>query len=144
MKGVTADLVILNAKEPSYVQDLNDQIVSIVRSSSEGGFIDRPGGVFVRRTDTMPPEDVALLHATARVHDRLRRRRTRRHRRAARGCTRAGEEWSSSRVPAKPSQEPRATRQRADATSCRPASKRADIAVPIRERHRPPDGAGRL
>jgi cyclic beta-1,2-glucan synthetase len=67
MKGVTADLVIVNTNEPSYVQDLNDQIVSIVRSSSEGGFIDRPGGVFVRRTDTMVPEDVALLHATARV-----------------------------------------------------------------------------
>ena len=67
MKGVTADLVILNTKEPSYVQDLNDQIVSIMRSSSEGGFIDRPGGVFVRRTDAMAPEDEALLHATARV-----------------------------------------------------------------------------
>jgi cyclic beta-1,2-glucan synthetase len=67
MKGVTADLVIVNTNEPSYIQDLNDQIVSIVRSSSEGGFIDRPGGVFVRRTDTMAPEDVAMLHATARV-----------------------------------------------------------------------------
>ena len=67
MKGVTADLVIVNTREPSYVQDLNDQIVSIVRSSSEGGFIDRPGGVFVRRTDTMATEDEALLQATARV-----------------------------------------------------------------------------
>ena len=67
MKGVTADLVILNAKGPSYVQDLHDHILSIVRSSSEGGVIDRPGGVFVRRADTMPDEDVALLRATARV-----------------------------------------------------------------------------
>ncbi|MBK5189674.1 MAG: hypothetical protein JJD97_15635, partial [Gemmatimonadaceae bacterium] len=67
MKGVTADLVILNAKGPSYVQELHDQILSIVRSSSEGGVIDRPGGVFVRRADTMPDEDVALLRATARV-----------------------------------------------------------------------------
>jgi len=67
MKGVTADLVIVNTRDPSYVQDLNDQIVSIMRSSSEGGFIDRPGGVFARRTDTMTPEDVALLQATARL-----------------------------------------------------------------------------
>ena len=66
MKGVTGDLVILIANDPSYIQDLHDQIVSIVRSSSEGGVIDRPGGVFVRRTDSMPPEDVALLRATAR------------------------------------------------------------------------------
>ncbi len=67
MKGVTADLVIINAKAPTYVQDLHDQIVSIVLSSSEGGVIDRPGGVFIRRADTMQPEDVALLQATARV-----------------------------------------------------------------------------
>ncbi|MDQ2767475.1 MAG: carbohydrate-binding protein, partial [Gemmatimonadota bacterium] len=67
MKGVTSDLVIVNTNEPSYIQDLSDQIVSIVRSSSEGGFIDRPGGVFVRRADTMAVEDLALLQATARV-----------------------------------------------------------------------------
>jgi cyclic beta-1,2-glucan synthetase len=67
MKGVTADLVILIAKDPSYIQDLHDRVLSIVRSSSEGGVIDRPGGVFVRRADTMPPEHVSLLHATARV-----------------------------------------------------------------------------
>ncbi len=67
MKGVTADLVILIANDPSYLQDLHDQIVSVVRSSSEGGVIDRPGGVFVRRADSMPSEDDALLHATARV-----------------------------------------------------------------------------
>ena len=67
MKGVTADLVIVNDKDPSYVQDLHDQILSIVRSSSEGGVIDRPGGVFVRRADTMAAEDFALLRATARV-----------------------------------------------------------------------------
>ncbi|MFI5241976.1 MAG: glucoamylase family protein, partial [Gemmatimonadales bacterium] len=67
MKGVTADLVIVNSRDPSYVQDLHDQILSIVRSSSEGGVMDRPGGVFVRRTDAMPAEDVSLLQATARV-----------------------------------------------------------------------------
>jgi len=67
MKGVTADLVIVNDKAPSYMQELHDQILSIVRSSSEGGVIDRPGGVFVRRADSMPDEDVALLRAIARV-----------------------------------------------------------------------------
>ncbi|MEP7065738.1 MAG: glucoamylase family protein [Gemmatimonadota bacterium] len=67
MKGVTADLVIINDKDHSYVQDLHDQILSMVRSSSEGGVIDRPGGVFVRRADTMTAEDVALVRTTARV-----------------------------------------------------------------------------
>ena len=67
MKGVRADLVILNAEAHSYVQHLHDQLMSIVRTSSEGGLIDRPGGVFVRRADGMTDEDVALLRATARI-----------------------------------------------------------------------------
>ena len=67
MKGVTADLVIVNDKDPSYVQDLHDQILSMVRASSESGLIDRPGGVFVRRLDTTAPENLALLQAIARV-----------------------------------------------------------------------------
>jgi cyclic beta-1,2-glucan synthetase len=67
MKGVTADLAIVIDKAPSYAQDLHDRIVSTVRSSSEGGVIDRTGGVFVRRADAMPDEDLALLYATARV-----------------------------------------------------------------------------
>ncbi len=66
-KGVTADLVIVNDKDPSYVQDLHDQILSMVRASSESGLIDRPGGVFVRRADTTAPENMALLQAIARV-----------------------------------------------------------------------------
>ncbi|HEY2025861.1 MAG TPA: glucoamylase family protein, partial [Gemmatimonadaceae bacterium] len=68
MKGVRCDLVILNAKSPSYIQDLQDQITTMVVSSSEGGILEQPGGVFVRRTDVLPEEDVALLRATAAIH----------------------------------------------------------------------------
>src|SRR4029453_2641230 len=38
-----------------------------VESGPEQGWIDRPGGVFLRRADLMPPEDVLLLRATARA-----------------------------------------------------------------------------
>ncbi|MES2177685.1 MAG: glucoamylase family protein [Gemmatimonadota bacterium] len=67
-KGVRADLVILNAKEPSYIQELQDQITAMVVSSSEGGILEVPGGVFVRRSDVMAAEDVAMLRAMASVH----------------------------------------------------------------------------
>jgi cyclic beta-1,2-glucan synthetase len=68
MKGVQCDLVILNAKGPSYIQDLQDQITTMVVSSSEGGILETPGGVFIRRVDVLPEEDVAMLRATAAIH----------------------------------------------------------------------------
>ena len=67
-KGVRCDLVILNAKAPSYIQDLQDQITTMVVSSSEGGVIETPGGVFVRRADVLADDDVALLRAMAAIH----------------------------------------------------------------------------
>ncbi|MDB4883653.1 MAG: hypothetical protein JWL95_2419, partial [Gemmatimonadetes bacterium] len=68
MKGVRSDLVILNAKEPSYIQELQDQLTAMVISSTEGGTLDSPGGVFIRRSDVIPAEDVAMLRATASIH----------------------------------------------------------------------------
>jgi cyclic beta-1,2-glucan synthetase len=70
MKGIVADLVILNAKGTSYVSDLQDTLESLVRASQSatgqeirGG----PGGVFVLRADLVPPEDQALFQAAACV-----------------------------------------------------------------------------
>ncbi len=68
IKGVRADLVILNAKDPSYIQELQDQIMAMVLSSTEGGVLEVPGGVFIRRSDVLAPEDVTMLRATASVH----------------------------------------------------------------------------
>ena len=68
MKGVQSDLVILNAKPHSYAQELQDQLATIAMASGEGGVLERPGGVFIRRADVLSAEDSALLRATARVH----------------------------------------------------------------------------
>jgi len=68
IKGVTSDIVILNEHPPSYLQELNDAILSTVMASSESGLVDRPGGVFVRRADVLSADDLALLRAMARVH----------------------------------------------------------------------------
>ncbi|MEO5902913.1 MAG: glucoamylase family protein [Gemmatimonadaceae bacterium] len=67
MKGILCDLVILNEHPPTYLQELNDELLSIVMASSESGFLDRPGGVFIRRTDILKPEDIKLLHSIARI-----------------------------------------------------------------------------
>ncbi|MDB4873766.1 MAG: putative cyclic beta 1-2 glucan synthetase [Gemmatimonadetes bacterium] len=67
-KGIRSDLVILNAKPHSYAQELQDQIVTMAMASGEGGVLERPGGVFIRRADVLSPADTALLRATARVH----------------------------------------------------------------------------
>src|SRR6185312_14841103 len=66
-KGLKVDLVILNDHPPSYIQSLQDEIQSLVRTSGLTGLQDKPGGVFIRRSDLMPDEDRILLHSVARV-----------------------------------------------------------------------------
>ena len=41
--------------------------MQMLQSSPEHGWADKPGGVFLRRSDLMPPEDQTLLKATARA-----------------------------------------------------------------------------
>ena len=67
LKGLSFDLVILNDKPLSYVQELQEEIQSLIRKSGSHALLDKPGGVFVRRTDIMPEADRILLHAVARV-----------------------------------------------------------------------------
>ncbi len=70
LKGVAADLVILNAKGTSYAQDLQDAFETMVRASQSaiGGERDGGrGGVFVLREDLLPVEDLILLRSAARV-----------------------------------------------------------------------------
>jgi cyclic beta-1,2-glucan synthetase len=66
-KGFLFDLVVLNDHASSYLQDLQNRLVQMVESSPEQSWIDRPGGVFLRRADLMRPEDRTLLEAAARV-----------------------------------------------------------------------------
>ena len=66
-KGMAFDLVVLNAHATTYRMDLQDAVQQMVESGPEQAWIDRPGGVFLRRTDLMPAEDQLLLRATARA-----------------------------------------------------------------------------
>ena len=67
LKGFIFDLVVLNEHGTSYLQDLQQTLSQLVESSPENAWIDRPGGVFLRRSDLMPPEDRTLLRAAGRV-----------------------------------------------------------------------------
>ncbi len=67
MKGLTSDLVILNEHPATYLQELNDELLTTVMASSESGLLERPGGVFIRRRDVLRPEDIKLLHSLARI-----------------------------------------------------------------------------
>ncbi|KPK65000.1 MAG: hypothetical protein AMS21_05885, partial [Gemmatimonas sp. SG8_38_2] len=70
LKGITSDLVILNAKGTSYAQDFQEAFEAMVLASrstvageNDGGL----GNVFVLREDLLPSQDVGLLRSAARV-----------------------------------------------------------------------------
>jgi cyclic beta-1,2-glucan synthetase len=67
MRGVAVDLVIWNEDDSVYRQTLQDTIMDLVAASPEAAFVDKPGGVFVRRGEQMSEEDRGLLQTVARV-----------------------------------------------------------------------------
>ena len=70
MKQLAVDLVILNERKSSYVQDLQVAIETLVRASQSrpaSGIDYRPGRVFVLRADLIDPDTRALLVSTARI-----------------------------------------------------------------------------
>jgi cyclic beta-1,2-glucan synthetase len=67
MKGLQFDLVILNDHPSSYAQNLQDDLQAAVRASGAQMLLDKPGGVFVRRSDLLKEDERILLHAVARI-----------------------------------------------------------------------------
>ena len=70
MKQLAVDLVILNERKSSYVQDLQAAIETLVRASQSRpalGIDHRLGRVFVLRADLIDPDTRSLLVSTARI-----------------------------------------------------------------------------
>ena len=67
MKGLAADLVILNEDSSVYRQPLQERILGMIASGMEAQLLDKPGGIFVRHVEQIPHEDRLLLQAVARV-----------------------------------------------------------------------------
>ncbi len=63
-KGLNIDLVILNDRMSSYVQDLQGAIEALVRKISVGN---ETGKIYVLRADLVSPETIRVLPAVARV-----------------------------------------------------------------------------
>ncbi len=69
LKGLSSDLVIWNEDPSGYRQVLQDAIMSIIAAApvTEASVLDKPGGIFVRRTEQFGEEDKILLQTVARV-----------------------------------------------------------------------------
>ncbi len=67
MKGLRADLVIVNEDFSGYRADLHDQIMGLINAGPEAQTFEKPGGVFVRRAEELSEEDRVLFQTVARV-----------------------------------------------------------------------------
>lgn len=68
LKGLQVDLVILNEDSGGYRQDLQNQIMGLIAAGMESSLTDKPGGIFVRSSEHMSPEDHTLLLSVARIY----------------------------------------------------------------------------
>jgi cyclic beta-1,2-glucan synthetase len=67
MKGLAVELVILGDDVSVYRQSLHDSITNLIASGIEAQMLDKPGGIFVRRLEQVPHDDLILLQTAARV-----------------------------------------------------------------------------
>lgn len=67
MKGLAADLVIINEDFSGYRAELQDQIIGMINSGPEAHLLNQPGGVFVRRAEELTEDERVLLQTVARV-----------------------------------------------------------------------------
>ncbi|MHB8919777.1 MAG: GH36-type glycosyl hydrolase domain-containing protein [Halothiobacillus sp.] len=67
MKGLAADLVIVNEDFSGYRAILQDQIIGLINAGPEAQIIDKPGGVFVLRDEELSEDERVLLQTVARV-----------------------------------------------------------------------------
>ncbi|MDO9468831.1 MAG: glucoamylase family protein, partial [Thiobacillus sp.] len=67
MKGLAADLVIVNEDFSGYRAVLQDLIMGLINSGPEAQMIDKPGGVFVRRAEELTEDERVLLQTVARI-----------------------------------------------------------------------------
>lgn len=67
LKGLRMDLVILNEHGTSYLQNLQDELMRIILISGCHSLLDKPGGIFIRKADMIPYEDLILVKSVSRL-----------------------------------------------------------------------------
>jgi cyclic beta-1,2-glucan synthetase len=67
LRGLKADLMILNGEPASYEQPLHQQLLRLVEAHSLHTGVQQPGGVFLRKADQISEEDLNLILAVAQA-----------------------------------------------------------------------------
>ncbi|HUH59626.1 MAG TPA: glucoamylase family protein [Candidimonas sp.] len=67
MKGLAADLVIINEDFSGYRAVLHDLIMGLINTGPDAQLMDKPGGVFVRRVEELSEDERVLLQTVARL-----------------------------------------------------------------------------
>jgi cellobiose phosphorylase len=66
-KALRADVVIVNDHPADYLDEVQSQLVGLVREPRWSSWLDKPGGMFLLRSDGMAEVDRHLLSAAARI-----------------------------------------------------------------------------
>ncbi len=67
MKGLSADLVIINEDFSGYRALLQDQIIGLINAGADANSLGKPGGVFVLRAEELSEDERVLLQTVARL-----------------------------------------------------------------------------
>jgi cyclic beta-1,2-glucan synthetase len=67
MRGLIVELVIVNEDFSGYRAVLQDQIMGLINTGPDVQFIDKPGGVFVRRSEELSEDERVLFQTVARI-----------------------------------------------------------------------------
>ena len=67
VKGLRADVVILNEHAVDYLDEMQHLLIGLVQEAPWGGWVGKSGGIFLLRADGMAEADRRLLAAVARV-----------------------------------------------------------------------------
>ena len=67
LKGLSADVVIVNEHPASYLDEMQEQLNSVLNDGPWSTWLHRPGGVYLLRADRMGRAERVLLETVARV-----------------------------------------------------------------------------
>ena len=66
-RGLLVDLVVINTQDHGYLEELNSRINEAMLSALEAEFVEKSGGIFVRRVANIAADAALMLEASARV-----------------------------------------------------------------------------